>query len=149
MGFQSGAITLSEGCTMSLIKWINFQTLGDERGSLISIEQGKVVPFEIKRVYYIYRTAEGVSRGFHAHRNLRQVAICLAGKCRMVLDNGITREDVWLDCATKGILIEGGMWREMHDFSEHCILLVLASALYDESDYIRDYDEFLAVARER
>lgn len=134
---------------MSLIKWINFQTLGDERGSLISIEQGKVVPFEIKRVYYIYRTAEGVSRGFHAHRNLRQVAICLAGKCRMVLDNGITREDVWLDCATKGILIEGGMWREMHDFSEHCILLVLASALYDESDYIRDYDEFLAVARER
>jgi len=60
----------------------------------------------------------------------------------MVLDNGITREDVWLDCATKGILIEGGMWREMHDFSEHCILLVLASALYDESDYIRDYDEF-------
>jgi hypothetical protein len=67
----------------------------------------------------------------------------------MVLDNGITREDVWLDCATKGILIEGGMWREMHDFSEHCILLVLASALYDESDYIRDYDEFLAVARER
>ncbi|MFP7634219.1 sugar 3,4-ketoisomerase [Pseudomonas veronii] len=134
---------------MSLIKWINFQTLGDERGSLISIEQGKVIPFEIKRVYYIYRTAEGVSRGFHAHRNLRQVAICLAGKCRMVLDNGITREDVWLDCATKGILIEGGMWREMHDFSEHCILLVLASALYDESDYIRDYDEFLAVARER
>lgn len=134
---------------MSLIKWINFQTLGDERGSLISIEQGKVVPFEIKRVYYIYRTAEGVSRGFHAHRNLRQVAICLAGKCRMVLDNGVTREDVWLDCATKGILIEGGMWREMHDFSEHCILLVLASALYDESDYIRNYDEFLTVARER
>ena len=134
---------------MSLIKWINFQTLGDERGSVISIEQGKVIPFEIKRVYYIYRTAEGVSRGFHAHRNLRQVAICLAGKCRMVLDNGITREDVWLDCATKGILIEGGMWREMHDFSEHCILLVLASALYEESDYIRDYDEFLAVARER
>ncbi len=133
---------------MSLIKWIDFQTLGDERGSLVSIEQGEVVPFEIKRVYYIYRTAEGVSRGYHAHRSLKQVAICLVGKCRMVLDDGNNREDVWLDCATRGILIEGGMWREMHDFSEQCVLLVLASAAYDEADYIRNYEEFLAIAHQ-
>lgn len=134
---------------MSLIRWIDFQILGDSRGSLVSIEQGKVIPFDIKRVYYIYRTGEGVSRGFHAHYNLKQVAICVAGSCRMVLDNGKVREEVILDCPTKGILIEGMTWREMHDFSDNCVLLVLASEHYDESDYIRDYDAFIDVARSR
>lgn len=130
---------------MSLISWIDFQTLGDERGSLVALEIGmeKAVPFDIRRVYYIYHTAEGVSRGFHAHRNLKQVAICVAGKCRMVLDNGSTREETWLDCPTKGLLIESMVWREMHDFSEDCVLLVLASEHYDETDYIRDYNKFL------
>jgi dTDP-4-dehydrorhamnose 3,5-epimerase-like enzyme len=134
---------------MSLIKWIDFQILGDGRGSLVSIEQGKVIPFDIKRVYYIYRTGEGVSRGFHAHHTLKQVAICVAGSCRMVLDNGAAREEVILDCPTKGILIEGMTWREMHEFSDNCVLLVLASEHYDESDYIRNYDEFVAVAKSR
>lgn len=130
---------------MSLISWIDFKTLGDERGSLVALEIGmeKAVPFDIRRVYYIYHTAEGVSRGFHAHRNLKQVAICVAGKCRMVLDNGSTREETWLDCPTKGLLIESMVWREMHDFSEDCVLLVLASEHYDETDYIRDYNKFL------
>ncbi|WPN48571.1 MULTISPECIES: sugar 3,4-ketoisomerase [unclassified Pseudomonas] len=130
---------------MTLIKWIEFQILGDERGSLVSIEQGALIPFEIKRIYYLYHTASGVSRGFHAHRNLKQVAICVSGKCRMVLDNGIQREDVWLDCATKGILIESMVWREMHDFTPDCVLLVIASEPYDESDYIRNYQNFLNV----
>lgn len=129
----------------SLIKWIDFQRLGDDRGSLVALEIGmeKAVPFEIKRVYYIYHTGEGVSRGFHAHRNLKQVAICVAGQCRMVLDNGSVREDVWIDCPTKGLVIESMVWREMHDFSPDCVLLVLASEHYDETDYIRDYDTFL------
>ena len=129
---------------MSLIKWISFQSLGDDRGSLVAVEIGitKAIPFEIKRVYYIYRTELGVSRGFHAHRNLKQVAICVSGKCRMVLDNGATREHVWLDSPTKGLLIENMVWREMHDFSEDCVLLVLASEHYDESDYIRNFEEF-------
>jgi dTDP-4-dehydrorhamnose 3,5-epimerase-like enzyme len=130
---------------MRLIKWIDFQSLGDERGSLVAVEIGmeKAVPFDIKRVYYIYRTAEGVSRGHHAHKKLKQVAICLAGQCRMVLDDGKNREEVWLDCPTKGLLIEDLVWREMHDFSKDCVLLVLASEHYDESDYIRDYESFL------
>lgn len=130
---------------MSLISWIDFQTLGDERGSLVALEIGmeKAVPFDIKRVYYIYHTAEGVSRGFHAHRNLRQVAICVAGRCRMVLDNGTTREEAWLNSPTKGLLIESMVWREMHDFSADCVLLVLASEHYDETDYIRSYPAFL------
>ena len=133
---------------LSLIKWIDFQSLGDERGSLVAVEIGleKVVPFDIKRVYYIYQTGDGVSRGFHAHRNLKQVAICLAGKCRMVLDNGNKREEVWMNSPTRGLLIESMVWREMHDFSRDCVLLVLASEHYAESDYIRNYDIFLGLA---
>lgn len=130
---------------MSLIKWIDFKVLGDERGSLVALEIGKEkeLPFTVKRVYYIYHTAEGVSRGYHAHRDLKQVAICVAGFCRMVLDNGAVREDVLLDCPTKGLLIESMIWREMHDFSPDCVLLVLASEHYEESDYIRCYETFL------
>ena len=134
---------------MSLIKWIEFQALGDQRGSLVALEIGKekAVPFEITRVYYIYHTAEGVSRGLHAHKELEQVAVCVAGKCRMVLDNGISREETWLDCPTKGLLIEKMVWREMHDFSEDCVLLVLASEHYNETDYIRSYTDFLSLVR--
>lgn len=132
---------------MSLVNWIDFQVLGDERGSLVALEKDRNVPFDIRRVYYIYKTEQGVSRGYHAHRNLRQVAMCVAGSCRMVLDNGSTREEVVLDCPTRGLLIESMMWREMHDFSDDCVLLVLASELYDETDYIRDYDEFLRSAK--
>jgi len=130
---------------MSLIKWVDFQSLGDDRGGLVAVEMGydKAVPFDIKRVYYIYHTEQGVSRGYHAHKKLKQVAICVAGKCRMVLDDGHTRENVWLDCPTKGLVIEDMTWREMHDFSKDCVLLVLASEHYDESDYIRDYEDFL------
>ena len=132
---------------MNLIQWANFPPLGDDRGSLVALEAQKTVPFEIKRVYYIFGTQEGVARGFHAHRNLKQVAVCVTGKCRMVLDNGKQREEAWLDSPTKGLLIGDLVWREMYDFSENCVLLVLASEHYDESDYIRDYDEFLLVIK--
>ena len=127
---------------MSSFHWIDFPPLGDERGSLVALEAGKTVPFPIKRIYYIFGTKEGVSRGFHAHRQLQQVAVCVTGKCRMVLDNGRKREEAWLDSPTKGILIQDMVWREMHDFSPDCVLLVLASECYDESDYIRDYKKF-------
>ncbi len=116
--------------------------MGDERGSLVAIEAHKTVPFEVKRVYYIFGTKPVVSRGFHAHRALQQVAVCVAGKCRMVLDDGHQREDVWLDSPTKGLLIGNLVWREMHDFSPDCVLLVLASEFYNEADYIRSYAEF-------
>lgn len=128
---------------MSLIKWAHFPALGDERGSLVALEAENTVPFNIKRVYYIFGTEKNVARGFHAHHNLQQVAICVTGKCRMVLDDGKNREEVWLDSPTKGLLIGDLVWREMHDFSEDCVLLVLASEYYDENDYIRDYDKFL------
>ncbi len=128
---------------MSLIQWVDFPPLGDDRGSLVALEAHKTVPFEIKRVYYIFGTQSGVARGFHAHRNLKQVAICVTGKCRMVLDDGATREEAWLDSPIKGLIIGDLVWREMHDFSTDCVLLVLASEHYDETDYIRQYEEFL------
>jgi dTDP-4-dehydrorhamnose 3,5-epimerase-like enzyme len=130
---------------MSLINIIKFESLGDERGSLVALECNKSIPFDIKRVYYISVTEEGVSRGFHAHRNLKQIAVCVTGSCRFVLDNGKEKEEVILEGATNGLLIEDLMWREMHDFSSDCVLLVLASEHYDELDYIRDYDVFMQI----
>ncbi|MDO2947935.1 FdtA/QdtA family cupin domain-containing protein [Aeromonas simiae] len=132
---------------MSLINLIDFPTLGDERGALVALEANRQIPFDIKRVYYIYGTEKGAARGFHAHKALKQVAICLKGSCHFVLDDGNEREDVLLDNPAQGILIQSFIWREMYDFSEDCVLLVLADQLYDESDYIRDYDQFLEAAR--
>ena len=127
---------------MSLIKILNFVPLGDHRGSLVAIEELENIPFPIKRVYYIFNTEKGVSRGFHAHKKLQQLAVCVTGKCRMLLDNGKKREEVWLDSPTKGLLIGNNTWREMHDFSSDCVLMVLASEPFNEIDYIRSYEDF-------
>ena len=132
---------------MSLIQWIHFPPLGDERGSLVVLEDKRNVPFDIKRVYYVFGTKKGIARGFHAHKNLKQVAVCIAGKCRMVMDDGRKKESIWLDSPTQGILITTE-WHEMHDFSEDCVLLVLASEHYDENDYIRHYEDFVKIARD-
>ncbi len=132
---------------MRLIQWINLPPLGDERGSLVALEAAKTIPFDIQRVYYLFDTKPGVSRGFHAHKKLQQVAVCVTGQCRMVLDDGKERKEVWLDSSVKGIALPPMVWHEMHDFSPDCVLLVLASEHYDETDYIRDYRDFLKEAR--
>lgn len=128
---------------MSLIKTVSFKPLGDDRGSLVALEANKSVPFDIKRVYYIFDTKQGVSRGFHAHKNLKQLAVCVTGSCRFILDNGKTREEIVLNTSTTGLIIEDLTWREMYDFTPNCVLMVLANQHYDETDYIRDYQEFL------
>lgn len=125
------------------IKLLQLQAHGDDRGALIALEQDKNIPFEIKRVYYMFDTKEGVSRGYHAHKELKQVAIALRGSCKFILDNGTEREVINLDNPQQGLLIDSCIWREMHDFSSDCVLMVLANSLYDEGDYIRDYQEFL------
>ena len=132
---------------MTSYKLVDFKTLGDERGSLIAIEQGYNTSFELKRVYYIFDTKDGVERGFHAHINLKQIAIAVKGSCTFVLDNGKKREEIKLDNPNQGLYIEGLIWREIKGFSSDCVLLVLASEHYDESDYIRDYDKFLKEAK--
>ncbi|EOI3455377.1 sugar 3,4-ketoisomerase [Cronobacter turicensis] len=127
------------------IKIIPLQAHGDERGSLIALEEKHNIPFEIKRVYYMFNTKEGVRRGFHAHKKLKQVAIAVRGSCRFVLDDGAERVELLLDNPAQGLLIDSCIWREMYDFSDDCVLMVLADSLYDEADYIRDYDLFLKV----
>ncbi len=122
---------------------IDFIIHGDERGSLIAIENNKNIPFEVKRVYYIFDTKENVRRGFHAHKNLKQVLICVKGSCKIHLDNGKGEtSEVSLDKPDQGLLIQSNLWREMYDFSSDAVLLVLASEYYIESDYIRDYEAF-------
>lgn len=128
---------------MSLVKFLDLKTLGDERGHLVVLENNRNVPFEVKRVYYLTDTQPGVPRGFHAHKELLQVAVCVSGKCLMKLDDGVHREEVWLDTPDKAIVIDKMVWHEMHDFSQNCVLLVLASDFYDEADYVRDYPRFL------
>lgn len=128
---------------MNLFNFIQFQPLGDEFSPLVSLESEKNIPFEIKRVYYIFGTQKGVTRGFHAHRTLNQIAVCITGRCRIVLDDGSQRQEAWLDSPTKGLIISDLVWREIHDFSEDCVLLILASDYYDETDYIRNYSDFI------
>jgi dTDP-4-dehydrorhamnose 3,5-epimerase-like enzyme len=125
------------------IKLIQLQSHGDERGSLVSLEEEKNIPFPIKRVYYVFDTKDKVRRGFHAHKKLKQLAIVVKGSCRFLLDDGNEKIEVLLDNPAQGLYIESFIWREMFDFSEDCVLMVLADSVYDEADYVRDYELFL------
>lgn len=129
------------------VKQVQHQKHGDDRGMLIALEEGKNVPFQIRRVYYMFETKPDVRRGFHAHRNLKQLAVAVRGSVRFHLDDGVDTADVLLDDPARGLLLDRLIWREMYDFSEDCVLMVLADQLYDADDYIRDYDEFLAVVK--
>jgi len=125
------------------IHLLEFDIRGDDRGSLIALEENYNVPFDVKRVYYIFGTKKGVRRGYHAHKNLKQLAICVNGNCKFLLNDGSNQEYIELNSPTQGLLIEGVIWREMYDFSSDCVLMVLADDYYNEADYIRDYDNFL------
>ncbi len=127
---------------MQVIKYM-FQPHGDERGQLIAIEELNDIPFKIKRIYYMYDTREGVVRGHHAHKSLEQILICVHGSCKIRLDNGKEKKVVALEKPYEGLYVSNAMWREMYDFSPDAVLMVLASSVYDEADYIRDYEEFL------
>lgn len=125
-------------------KLLNLKVFGDDRGKLISLESNKNVPFEIKRVYWIYDTAPDQDRGMHAHKYMEQIIVAIDGACQFVLDDGKTKETVWLNRPDVGLYIGNNIWREMKNFSYGCKLMVLASGYYDEKEYIRNYDEFLA-----
>ncbi|MEK3682349.1 sugar 3,4-ketoisomerase [Paenibacillus sp. FSL R10-2736] len=128
---------------------IESSALGDERGYLTVIEGQNTVPFDIKRVFYIYGTLPDIRRGFHAHYKTRQALISVSGNCKVYLDNTKRKMDVLLDSPTKMLILEPNDWHEMYDFSPDCVLLVLASHLYDSEDYIRDYDKFIKVYSQR
>nr|2PAE_A Chain A, DTDP-6-deoxy-3,4-keto-hexulose isomerase [Aneurinibacillus thermoaerophilus]2PAE_B Chain B, DTDP-6-deoxy-3,4-keto-hexulose isomerase [Aneurinibacillus thermoaerophilus] len=123
-------------------KVINFKKIIDSRGSLVAIEENKNIPFSIKRVYYIFDTKGEEPRGFNAHKKLEQVLVCLNGSCRVILDDGNIIQEITLDSPAVGLYVGPAVWHEMHDFSSDCVMMVLASDYYDETDYIRQYDNF-------
>ena len=130
------------------IKMYDFQQHGDKRGMLVALEEMKDIPFEVKRVYYMYDTVAGVRRGYHAHKALQQILIAIHGSCKIHLDDGYDTAEVVLDKPYEGLYLSNNVWREMYDFSDDAVLMVLASEYYDENDYIRNYHDFLKFVRE-
>ena len=125
---------------------INFKIHGNYEGNLVALEKGEGFPFDIKRVYYIWGNRSDIVRGKHAHKKLEQVIICTSGSCDFILDDSTEKQTVHLNNPAQGLYIKHNIWREFTNFSKDCVVMVLASAPYDESDYIRDYNEFLKVS---
>lgn len=121
---------------------IDIPKIQDPRGNLAIIEK-EVIPFEIKRVYYLFDVPSNAYRGGHAHKDLYQVLVALSGSFDVILDDGNNRKTITLNKPDKGLLIPTGIWRELGNFSSGAVCLVLASAVFDEDDYIRDYDNFI------
>lgn len=125
-----------------LIKYINFPVIEDARGNLAFI-QNDILPFEFKRIYYLFDVPSNAFRGGHSHINQYEVLIALSGSFEVVLDNGKEKVKVLLNKPNKGLLIKTNIWRELENFSSGAVCLVLASDVFIEEDYIRDYDDFL------
>lgn len=121
------------------------EVLGDHRGKLVAIESNRQIPFEIKRVFYIYGTQQDAPRGNHSHYKTKQYLIAVNGKCKVTLTDGRHETTYDLDAPNKGIFQDALIWGSMHDFSSDCVLLVLADHFYDASDYITNYQEFLSI----
>jgi len=124
-----------------------FKVLGDYRGQLIALESNAQIPFDIKRVFYIYGTQEGVSRGNHSHYKTKQFLVAVNGSCKVTLDNGKEQTTFELDKPNLGLFQDTLIWGIMHDFSKDCVLMVIADQYYDENDYIKEYEKFLEVIR--
>jgi dTDP-4-dehydrorhamnose 3,5-epimerase-like enzyme len=128
-------------------KIIDLPKVSDVRGNLTFIEEGHHVPFKIKRVYYLYDVPGGAERGGHAHKELHQLIVALAGSFDVLVDDGNQKKSFHLDRSFYGLYICPMIWRELKNFSSGSVCLVLASNLYDEQDYYRNYEEFLAVTK--
>lgn len=115
----------------------------DRKGNLSVVENGKTLPFDVKRAYYLYDVPGGESRGSHAHRELEQLIVAASGSFTVTLDDGRDKLTFFLNRPYQGLYVKSGMWRDLSDFSSGAIALVLASEIYKEEDYIRDYREFL------
>jgi dTDP-4-dehydrorhamnose 3,5-epimerase-like enzyme len=125
------------------IERVQLKQHGDNRGMLIALEENRNVPFVIRRVYYIFATQNDVHRGKHAHRHLHQLAVAVRGSVKFLLDDGSGPAEIVLNDPSQGLMLGRMVWRELYDFSEDCVLMVLADQLYDQSDYITDYADFL------
>lgn len=130
-----------------ITKLEEFKVLGDHRGQLVALEANSQIPFDVKRVFYIYGTQEGIPRGNHSHYKTKQFLIAVNGSCKVILDNGKEKETFDLNKQNLGLFQDALIWGTMYDFSKDCVLMVLADEHYDESDYIRDYSKFLEEVR--
>lgn len=128
---------------------IELPKITDPRGNLTFVEGGNHIPFEIKRAYYLYDVPGGSDRGAHAHKNLHQFVIAMSGSFDIVLDDGDRQRRFHLNRSYYGLYVCPMMWRTLDNFSSGGVCMVLASERYDESDYIRDYDEFINIARKK
>ena len=134
--------------TVDEVKIIQLPRILDNRGNLSVAEEFNQVPFEIKRVYWLYDVPGGESRGSHAHKTLSQLIIAASGSFRVTLDDGKDKRSFFLNRPYQGLLVPPGFWRDLEDFSSGSVCMVLASDVYKSEDYIRDYDEFLEFRKE-
>lgn len=134
---------------LSNCKIVDLLKIPDQRGNLTFIEGLKHIPFEIKRVYYLYDVPGGETRGGHAHKELQEFIIAISGSFEVVLSDGAEKRSFFLNRAYYGLYVPTLIWRELTNFSSGSVCLVLASLPYNESDYYRDYEEFLKALRER
>lgn len=118
-------------------------------GTLIAIEGKNQVPFAINRIYTIFEVPEHEKRGAHAHKTFKQVAFCIQGSCKFLLDDGKDKQEITLNNPKRGLILEPMVWHEMYDFSPGCIVSILADSYYDEQDYIRNYQNFLAQVNDK
>tara|TARA_Y100001968_G_scaffold302998_1_gene316767 strand:- start:814 stop:1224 length:411 start_codon:yes stop_codon:yes gene_type:complete len=129
--------------SLSLCKLVNLPTVSDDRGSLSFLESGRHIPFEMKRIYYIYDVPKDASRGYHAHKKLHQLCIPIYGSLEIKLDDGKSSKCFQLNSKSKGLYICPMIWREMYNFEEGTSFMVIASEKFSENDYIRNYQDFL------
>lgn len=115
----------------------------DRKGNISVVQNGDTVPFDVKRVYYLYDVPGGESRGSHAHKELSQLIVAASGSFRVILDDGRAKRTFFLNRPYQGLYLKPGIWRDLNDFSSGAVCMVLASEKYDPDDYIRDYDEFI------
>lgn len=121
---------------------INFETMGDERGYLVALEESRNIPFPIRRVFYIYKTKENIARAKHANTKTQQVIVCLNGSCVVMTDDGYERKEYYLNQPDKGLYIGPMIWRAIYHMSNNCVILVLTDDYYNPGEYIRDYRVF-------
>lgn len=120
----------------------------DRKGNLTVVENGETLPFDVKRVYYLYDVPSGENRGSHAHKDLSQLIIAASGSFTVTLDDGKCKRSFFLNRPYQGLYVKPGMWRDLKDFSSGAICMVLASDVYKADDYIRDYDDFMKYREE-
>ncbi len=130
-------------------KMLDLPKISDPRGNLTFIESPQHIPFDIKRVYYLYDVPGGAERGGHAHKELQQLIIAMSGSFDIVLDDGVNKERIHLNRPYFGLYVNTMVWRELDNFSSGSVCMVLASIPYDESDYYRDYGEFTQALKDK